>query len=63
MVDSRKRGRQSQDPTLTLKLLRQAPDGAFLLNDHEEGGVPLLLHLRQLRDHPGANHAHPCNHD
>jgi hypothetical protein len=46
MVDSQKRGRRSQSTTLTLKLLRQAADGAFLLNDLEEGGVPLLLRLR-----------------
>jgi hypothetical protein len=63
MVDLRKRVRQSQSPTLTLKLLRQATDGAFLLNDLEEGGVPLLLRLRHLRNHPGTDHARPCDHD
>jgi hypothetical protein len=62
MVDSRKRGRRSQSPTLTLKLLRQAIDGAFLLSDHEEGGVLLLLHLPQFRNHPGVDHACPYDH-
>jgi hypothetical protein len=63
MAGLRKRGRQSQDLTLTLKLLRQAPDGAFLLNNLEEGGVPLLLRLRQFCDHPGVDHTRPCDHD
>jgi hypothetical protein len=62
-VDLRTRRRQRQVSTLTLKLLRQAPDGAILLDDLEEGGVQLLLHLRQLSGHPGANHASPCDHD
>jgi hypothetical protein len=62
MVGSRKRGRQNQSLTLTLKLLRQAPDGALLLDDLEESSVPLLLDLHQLRDHPGADHSCPCDH-
>jgi hypothetical protein len=45
---------------LTLKLFRQAPDCTILLNDLEEGGVQLLLHLRQLRGHPDAVHTHPA---
>jgi hypothetical protein len=42
------RGRKeewNQDLTLTLKLLRQAPDGSLLFNDLEESSVPLLLDL------------------
>jgi hypothetical protein len=62
MADSRKRGRRSQSLTLTLKLLRQAIDGAFLLNDLEEGGVPLLLRLCQLHNHPSVDHTRPCDH-
>jgi hypothetical protein len=59
MVGSQKRGRRNQSLTLTLKLLRQAPDGAILLDDLEKCSVPLLLDLRQLRDHPRADQAHP----
>jgi hypothetical protein len=63
MAGLQKRGRQSQGPTLTLKLLRQSPDCAILLDDLEEGGVQLLLLLRQLRGHPDANHVRPCDDD
>jgi hypothetical protein len=55
MVGSQKRGRRNQSLTLTLKLLRQAPDGALLLDDLEECSVPLLLDLCQLHDHPRAD--------
>jgi hypothetical protein len=63
MVGSWKRGRRNQSLTLTLKLLRQAPNGALLLNDLEESSIPLLLDLRQLRNHPGADYTRPCDHD
>jgi hypothetical protein len=63
MMGSQKRRRRNQDSTLTLKLLRQASDGAFLLNNLEKGDISLLLDLCQLRDHPSANHARPCDHD
>jgi hypothetical protein len=49
----------NQDPGLTLELLQQVPDGTILLDDLEEGGVQLLVQLRQLRGHPSAIHAHP----
>jgi hypothetical protein len=48
---------------LTLKLLRQSPDCAILLDNLEDGGVQLLLLLRQLHGHPGANHTRPYNDD
>jgi hypothetical protein len=62
-MNPRAKARQSQVSTLTLKLLRQAPDGAILLDDLEDGGVQLMLHLHQLYGHPGADHARPCCHD
>jgi hypothetical protein len=63
MAGPRKKGKTKAKFDTSLKLLRQAPDGAFLLNNLEEGGIPLLLHLRQFRDHPGADHARPYDHD
>jgi hypothetical protein len=37
-------------------------DGTLLLNDLEDSSVPLLLNYCQLRNHPSADHARPCNH-
>jgi hypothetical protein len=48
--------------TLTLELLRQAPDGTLLLDELKDSGVPLLLDRHHLRHHSGADHARPCNH-
>jgi hypothetical protein len=62
MVGLQKRGRWNQDSTLTLKLRRQAPDGTFLLNDLEEGSVPLLLDHCQLCNHHDTDNARPCDH-
>jgi hypothetical protein len=46
MAISRRKRRRSQGLTLTLKLLKQAPDGALLLNDLEDNSVPLQLDRR-----------------
>jgi hypothetical protein len=47
-VDSQQKWGWNQDDGLTLELLRQAPDRTILVDDLEEGGVQLLLLLRQL---------------
>jgi hypothetical protein len=48
MAGVQERGRRNQDPGLNLELLRQAPDCTIFLDDLEEGGIQLLLLLRQL---------------
>jgi hypothetical protein len=62
MMGSQKRRRQNQGPTLTLKLLQQAPDGTLLLDDLEESSVPLLPDRRQFCNHSGADQTRLCNH-
>jgi hypothetical protein len=63
MASSRRKIIRNQGSTLTLKLLRQAPNGALHLDDLEDSSVPLLPGHRQLRNHPDADHTRPCNHD